>query len=140
MLIYIPMYRFAVFDVGDRSGILVLLSHLVSDAWTFGLMANQLDQAYRKLAGEDGISLVCGDYTDYIHAEDAYLVSSRYKKDKTYWEERYGIRPEESPVKLSTAMNKSIKAKRITRELPFALEQKIDSHCRQYPVTPAVLF
>ena len=66
-------YRFTIFDVGDRSGILVLLSHLVSDAWTFGLMANQLDQAYRKLAGEDGISLVCGDYTDYIHTEDAYL-------------------------------------------------------------------
>lgn len=135
-----PMYRFAVFHVGNRSGILVLLSHLVSDAWTFGLMASQLDQAYRKLAGEDSISLICGDYTDYILAEDAYLASGRFEKDKTYWEERYESRPEESPVKLSTVPHKSIKAKRITRQLPFALEQKIAAHCRQYPVTPAVLF
>lgn len=30
------LYRFVVFQVGNRSGILVLLSHLISDAWTYG--------------------------------------------------------------------------------------------------------
>ena len=48
------MYRFVVFhlDRESRSGVLVVLSHLISDAWTFGLMANQIDVAYRGLAGE----------------------------------------------------------------------------------------
>lgn len=48
------MYRFVVFhlDRESRSGVLVVLSHLISDAWTFGLMANQIDAAYRGLTGE----------------------------------------------------------------------------------------
>lgn len=45
------MYRFVVFHLEqeDKSGILVVLSHLISDAWTFGLMANKIDAEYRKL-------------------------------------------------------------------------------------------
>lgn len=49
------MYRFVVFHLEqeNRSGILAVLSHLISDAWTFGLMANQLDAEYRRLAGRE---------------------------------------------------------------------------------------
>lgn len=50
------MYRFVIFHLEqeDRRGILAVLSHLVSDAWTFGLMAHQVDAAYRRMAGEGG--------------------------------------------------------------------------------------
>ena len=37
------MYRFTIFEVDGKSGVLVVLSHLICDAWTFGLMANQVD-------------------------------------------------------------------------------------------------
>ena len=69
------MYRFVVFHLEkeNRSGILVALSHLISDAWTFGLMANQLDVAYRRLAGDPECVPVEGDYRDFIQSEDAYV-------------------------------------------------------------------
>lgn len=49
------MYRFVVFylEQEDRSGVLAVLSHLVADAWTFGLMAHQVDVAYRRMAEEE---------------------------------------------------------------------------------------
>ena len=44
-----PMYCFEIFQMDNKSGILVKLSHLVSDAWTMGLLVNQFDKAYFKL-------------------------------------------------------------------------------------------
>lgn len=136
------MYRFVVFQLEqeNRSGILPVLSHLISDAWTFGLMANQLDAAYRRLAGEEDVPLLEGDYADFIRMEDAYLASGRYGKDKSYWEGKYPVRPEESAVKLRITSVDSVESGRITRTLPFSLEQGIGAYCKKYPVTEAVLF
>lgn len=138
------MYRFVVFHVENRSGILVLLSHLISDAWTFGLMAKQLDEAYHRLARDmenaENISLLKADYVDYIHSETEYMASERYIKDRKYWEEKYNECPQESLMKLRPVSSSSIEAKRTTRTLPIFLEQKINAFCKTNSVTPAVLF
>ncbi len=139
-LIHCPMYRFIVFEIGNKSGILVVLSHLISDAWTFGLMANQIDAAYTKLSENANLILMGADYADYINAEDIYLKSGRYAKDKSFWEDKYAVCPEKSLIKLYTAPLASVKAKRITKVLPVFLEQKIKKYCETYPVTQAVLF
>ncbi len=139
-LTHSPMYRFIVFEVGNKSGILVVLSHLISDAWTFGLMANQVDAAYSKLAGNANLLLIEADYAEYISAEDTYLKSGRYTKDKSFWEEKYASCPEKSWMKLCSAPSVSAKAKRITKVLSVSLEKKINEYCRTYPVTQAVLF
>lgn len=136
------MYRFVVFHLENenRSGLLVVLSHLISDAWTFGLMAEQIDAAYRSLAGEAGISLVEGDYRDFIQSEEQYLISERYEKDKKYWEEKYDARPETMPVRLCQAPVNTVEARRVTRTIPADLEQNIATYCKNRPVTQAVLF
>lgn len=136
------MYRFVVFHLEQesRSGILAVLSHLISDAWTFGLMANQMDATYRRLAGEGDVALLEKDYADFIRSEDAYLASERYEKDKIYWEGKHSVHPEESPVKLRSISVDSVDAKRITRTLPPYLEQGIRAYCSSHPVTAAVLF
>lgn len=133
------MYRFVVFQVEDQSGILVVLSHLISDAWTFGLMANQVDAAYRILTGEEAV-LMEADYTDYIESENAYVSSERFLKDKAYWEEKCIRQPERTAVKICPAVPASIESRRITRVLPAALEHKIEGFCRNSSVTQAVLF
>lgn len=139
-LINCPMYRFVVFQMENKSGILVVLSHLISDAWTFGLMANQIDTAFHKLAGKSNNSLLEGNYIDYIQSENNYLISSRFEKDDNYWKEKYATYPEKSLIKSCLIPTASITAKRITRMLPFSLEQKIGLYCEEYSVTPAVLF
>lgn len=88
-------YRFVVFHVENRSGVLALLNHLVADAWTFGLLPKQLDEIYQSLAGDrektDIISFIKADYTNYIHSEDIYLNSDKYEKDREYWEKKYAV-------------------------------------------------
>lgn len=138
------MYRFVVFNVEGKSGILVLLSHLIADAWTFGLMAKQLDEAYHILADDvdnmERISLLKADYIDYIKSEENYLTSKRYLNDKNYWEKKYADCPQESRMKMNSVSSSSIAARRITKVLPLSLEQGMNSFCKTNPVTPAVLF
>ena len=134
------MYRFVVFQVKDRSGVLVALSHLISDAWTFGIMANQVDAAYRNLAGEKDCELTDGDYAEYIKADNDYLHSDRYAKDKAFWEGKYAGRPEKGVIRLASGKSDNIEAKRISKRLSDDVENKIDKYCKEYSVTPAVLF
>ena len=134
------MYRFVIFQVENQSGVLVVLSHLISDAWTFGLMANQVDVLYHMLEAGQDITSVEMDYLDYVQSEEEYFSSERYLKDQAYWESKYENQPERTVVKISPATSGSIAAKRITKVLPAVLEQKIDEFCRQHPVTQAVLF
>ncbi len=134
------LYRFLIFEVEGKSGVLVVLSHLIADAWTFSLMANQVDAAYHNLAEGENNVLLESDYMDYIQAEKDYFLSDRYKKDKLYWEEKYVRRPEKSIIKISSSNTESIDAKRITKALSFDLEYKLQNYCKTHPVTPAVLF
>ena len=46
------LYRFVVFELDGKSGVLVLLSHLIFDAWTFSILAREIDHAYGKLQGK----------------------------------------------------------------------------------------
>lgn len=118
------MYRFVVFQVENESGVLVVLSHLISDAWTFGLMANQVDRAYHILTGETDEPLMNADYTEYVQSEDMYVSSERFLKDKTYWEERYYKQPERTAVKMCSATPVTVEAKRITKILSDTLEKR----------------
>lgn len=134
------LYRFMIFEVEGKSGVLVVLSHLISDAWTISLLANQMDVIYHHIAaGEDNV-LLKSDYTEYIQSEIDYLMSERYKKDKLYWEEKYATRPEKSIIKISSSNLESIEAKRITKILSSDLEHAMKDYCKSNPVTPAVLF
>ena len=134
------MYKFVVVQLGNRSGILVVLSHLISDAWTFGIMANQVDVAYNNLAEGKQDVLLKGDYTEYIETEEEYLASGRYEKDKLFWETKYDKQPEKSIIRIASGTNESVEAKRITRYISEDTEHKIDDYCKKNSLTPAVLF
>lgn len=134
------MYRFVVFQVGDRSGILAVLSHLISDAWTFSLIAGQVDEMYHNLAEGMDYDIWQADYTEYVQTEKDYLISERYKKDKSFWENKYAAQPEKSIIKMLPAKSDSIEAKRFTKCLSEKLENKINKYCSNNQVTQAVLF
>lgn len=134
------MYRFVIFEAEGKSGILAVLSHLISDAWTFSLMANQVDAAYRNLADGAENTLFEADYTEYIQTEKEYFASARYEKDRKYWEEKYAVRPEKSMIKIYSAGKQSIKAGRFSKNLPPDLEHGLRNYCKAHSVTPAVMF
>ncbi|MBR3954223.1 MAG: amino acid adenylation domain-containing protein, partial [Clostridia bacterium] len=63
----------------DKRGILVKLHHLISDAWTISLIGTQFNKI---LNNEEPQAY---SYVDYINAEEKYIESKRYVKDKEYF-------------------------------------------------------
>ena len=134
------MYRFEIFTIGEKTGILATLSHLISDAWTFSILANEVDKAYRICEGDAGLTLSGADYFDYVQAENAYFSSEKQEKDRLFWNEKYQSRPQETPIKLNTSSSDSIKAKRVTKILPASLTIQLEAFCKEHGLTPAVVF
>ena len=136
------MYEFVLVYIkeNDKTGVLVKLSHLIADAWTFSILAKEVDMAYRILSGEKDLTLIQADYMDYIQTEEKYIKSDKYQKDRQFWQQKYNIRPEKSPIKISASSQESVAAKRVVRSLPADIENKLLRFCKENPVTPAVLF
>ncbi len=134
------MYRFMVIEVENHSGILVNLSHLISDAWTFSIMAKQVEQIYNAL--KTGQKDMCEevDYRDYIENEKTYLTSDKYQKDALYWNNKYMQQPEKTVMKTGIRQNHAIEASRYIRQLPVELDHAIINYGKKYQITPAVLF
>lgn len=134
------MYRIIIFDVADVSGILVAMSHLICDAWTFSIIAGQVDKAYNNLKDGLNVNIDEADYAEYVELENEYLKSDRYKKDKLFWENKYSTQPEKSVIRIQSSAKGDIKADRIVKKLPLSLEGNIEKYCIEHQVTPAVLF
>lgn len=136
------MYEFVLVYIkeNDKTGVLVKLSHLIADAWTFSILAKEVDMAYRILSGEKDLTLIQADYMDYVQTEEKYIKSDKYQKDRQFWQQKYNTRPEKSPIKMSVFSQESVAAKRVVRSLPADIENKLMRFCKKNPVTPAVLF
>ena len=134
------MYRFVVIEVENHSGILVNLSHLISDAWTFSIMAKQVEQIYNAL--KTGQKDMCeeADYRDYIENEKTYLTSDKYQKDALYWNNKYMQQPEKTVMKTGIRQNHAIEANRYIKQLSVKLDHAIINYGKKYQITPAVLF
>lgn len=63
----------------NRKGVLAKLHHLISDAWTLSLIGTQFNKI---LNGEE---VQAYSYADYVEAEEKYIESKRYAKDKDYF-------------------------------------------------------
>ncbi len=139
-LIDSPMYRFVIFDLDGKTGVLHCANHLISDAWAMSLIANTLYNWYHALAS--GLMLETKEYSYvlFIESEQAYLHSSRYEKDREYWAEQYSTKPEISSIKPNSAPIKAPAAKRYTVTLSTELSASINTFYAKENISQAVLF
>lgn len=135
-----PMYRFAIAKVGTQTAILALLNHLISDAWTFSLIARQVSETYHQGGGQENTAPATGDYLAYAADEEAYLSSPRFQKDRAYWEEKYATGLEESGIRPTAPKNGSAEAERKTVSIGRELSERMRSFCKRNAVTESVLF
>lgn len=155
-----PMCSFTLFRLGTHTGIVARLNHLIADAWSFGLLADQIDAFYgsheerictgktilsdsdlrheKKCAGK---AILSGDYLSYAQDEQMYRLSERYEKDRRFWEEKYQFRPENCGIRLFDAARvQDIHAKRIHKRIPAGLSRQIRSFCSGSNITEAIIF
>ena len=114
-------------------GFIVNVHHIISDAATFSLIGTEIVQNYSKLIKNDIIPDKTYSYIDYINDEKAYLESSRFEKDVSYWNEILSKLPDVATIPSNKSIHKQndFKANRIEYSFKSNLVEKINNFCKQ---------
>ena len=138
------LFNFVIFRFPDETGgFIATLHHMISDAWTMKLLIDTVMEYYNKLILNNNINIEkVFTYKDYIKSESEYINSSKFQKDKEYWEGLYINSPEISSVKpLNSGLsNDSINAKRRTYLLDKDISDSIKDFCKNHKISPFTLF
>lgn len=135
-----PMYRFVIFDLDNKSGVLLCANHLISDAWAISIIASTVYDWYNALESGEVLEEKKHDYLSFVESERKYLHSLRYEKDKAYWAELYSSRPEICSIKPNSAAVIFPSAKRYTTTLSAEVSASINRFYSENNISQAVLF
>jgi amino acid adenylation domain-containing protein/1-acyl-sn-glycerol-3-phosphate acyltransferase len=134
------MFRMTVFELPSKSGIMLCACHLISDAWTYSILARDVYDIYDRLYnGENIDTKVCG-FTEFISKDAEYTASEKYEIDRAYWSGKYSCEPSETPIRICRRINGGAAAKRYTSSFAAELSQAIDRCCCENKISVAALF
>lgn len=139
-LIDSAMYRFVIFDMDYKSGVLLCANHLISDAWAISIIASTVYKWYNALESSEILEEKRYDYLPFLESEKKYLHSERYEKDKAYWSEQYASRPEICSIKPNSTAVEIPTAKRYTTTLSAEISASINQFYSEHNISQAVLF
>ena len=108
--------------------------HIISDALTLEITAKSISNIYYSLLNSEEIPVTETSYVDYINKEKEYMKSSRFEKDKIFWEETYSTVPDIAtiPYAYSLSNNSSCLAKRRTFSLDLNEITLIKNFCIEH--------
>ena len=125
------LFLFKVFKLKDGTGgIIGHLHHLISDAWSFGIMSKQLKDIYEKLLSKEDFE-TNASYVEFIEKEAEYIASDKFIKNKEYWENRFTEVPDLATIKPYQNENDSTEAIRYKAELNLKLCNAINEYARE---------
>lgn len=130
------LFSFKTFTFPDgHSGFVITAHHLISDAWTAGLVVNEIMDYYEKIINSQIIDNKNPSYLDYITSEQEYLNSEKFNKDKEFWNEIFKTVPEVATIPSINVENSnsslSCKAKRKQFVIPKETMNLINEFCKQ---------
>lgn len=130
------LFSFKTFTFPDgHGGFVITAHHLISDAWTAGLVVNEIMDYYEKLINSQIIDNKNPSYLDYITSEQEYLNSEKFNKDKEFWNEIFKTVPEVATIPSINVENSnsslSCKAKRKQFVIPKETMNLINEFCKQ---------
>ena len=125
------LFLFKVFKLKDGTGgIKGHLHHLISDAWSFGIMSKQLKDIYEKLLSKEDFESN-PSYIEFIEKELEYIASDKFIKSKEYWENRFTEVPDLAVIKPYLNENDRTEANRYKAELNLKLCDTINEYVRE---------
>ena len=136
------MFRMTVFDISDisRSGVMLCASHLISDAWTYSILAKEVYETYALLSEEKVPDCEQMRYTDLCEKYERYYSSDRYRADLEYWKNRYSGGFVPTPVRYSKDTDSGISAQRYVTQLSRELSDEIKTFCIGNKMSFAAVF
>lgn len=132
------LYEFAICILSnDEIALVCRFHHLVTDAWSLGLIIDNFAINYTRLSNGLEIPEVAGLYTDFIEREQTYLSSDFYLKNKDFWKKTL---ENLEPVSLKNTSSEAYQANRM--EFAFSLDETklINNFCKQNHVSAYTLF
>ena len=136
------LFRFQLYKFKDgHGGFVVIVHHLIADAWGSGIIISQIMDAYNSLLEANDYTSNTTSYLDYISSEKEYLKSQKFEKDEAFWMEEYSSIPELATIP-GSVQNKDIssKAKRKVFKIPAQTMDFINSYCRDNKISPFNFF
>lgn len=94
------LFKFKFFEFPDgHGGFVITMHHLISDAWTSGIVISEIINLYDALINGELISPEkAPSYIDYIISEKEYKDSEKYLKDKAFWNSLFETVPEAGTI------------------------------------------
>ena len=134
------LFKIILFKYPDNHGGFVINSHhIISDSWTNGLVANDIALIYDKLKKNENYSKNKElSYKTYLQSEIDYLQTSKFEKDKEYWENVFSTIPEIATipsVKESSSNIDDISAKRLLLTVDNTLFNKLKVYCENNKIS-----
>lgn len=134
------LFKIVLFRYPDGHGGFVINSHhIISDSWTNGIVANDVALIYAKLKkGEVYEKDESLSYKTYLKAEANYQSSTKFEKDKTYWESVFQTVPEVASIpstKETVRGAESLEACRVLLPLDNGLLVNIRTYCEKNKVS-----
>lgn len=126
-----------------HGGFVITMHHLIVDAWAAGLMVSRTVDIYDSLISNtfNIENFNNPSYTEYIEAEQKYLESNKFEKDKTFWNDLFQTIPEKATFPSSLNDNNvSSKAKRKLFKIPAETMDFINSFCKDNKISPFNFF
>ena len=132
------MIKFLMFENVSTGvgGFACVLHHLIGDAWSLSLIAEETLIAYDELI-KNGTAERCklSSYKNFIDSEAEYLCSDKYQKDKDFWESKFN----ESSEILSFKSNTSFFETTSTRK-NFPIQENIIKYCKENKISLFAFF
>lgn len=128
------LFEFKIFRLPNQTGGFILnIHHLLSDSWTLGLICKKIMTIYENILNNKTVEIISNQsYIKFLENESNYNSSSRYIKDKLYWETTFSSVP--NIVNLSRSKNDSISvfsctANRTSFSIPKDKLNQISNFC-----------
>lgn len=138
------LFRFVIFKLGDMDGGIYLnVHHIISDAWSMSLAGNDAIGYYNLLKADSREAsdvIQKPSYAIFVQAEQEYVRSNRFIKDRLFWEQQYSKLPEASVLKTKQINVTSTTAKRKTFVAPKKFTNALKKYCSKMRISPYPLF
>lgn len=93
------LFSFTIFRFPNgNGGFIGIFHHLICDAWSMGLLISRIMDIYSSLIKENNDFTDYPSYLNYIESNEQYLSSSKFEKDKEFWNACFEKAPEHAFV------------------------------------------
>ncbi|MBQ9080808.1 MAG: amino acid adenylation domain-containing protein [Clostridia bacterium] len=134
------LYRWTILQKDRTWGVLIYMHHMISDAWSFALLAEKGAELFQQMI--EGAPIICelSSYSLHIENEAKYFESTKYARDKQFWSSVYAEKPVITQLKPGKEKSRNSVAHRLTEIIDGAFFDRISKFCTEYRYSPAILF